>query len=381
MSVAPGCARTRLKPTVEAFPASDGNVYILRGAELAQYVVADPGPLDRALLEELAYPGPSDGDLLASLGRRGLRAGEGEVAERLEQLGGLGLLDPPEAAGVGTLSTEESARYDRQLLYFSDAAPPGTDPAHLQRRLLAARVVVIGCGGLGSWTLCGLACAGVGTLVLVDDDRIELGNLNRQLLFRRSDVGRPKVEVAADALRAFNPGLSVETVPRRVRGVEDVRRVIRGAELVVCTADWPIYEIQRWVNAACVQEGVAHVSAGQIPPTVRVGPLYVPGASACHECQESSGRRRFPLYDELVAFRQSRPVVAATLGPASGLVGSILSMEAIHHLTGLTSPATLGTALVLDLRSYAVHRESVERQPDCSVCGAPPVGPVARLDG
>jgi molybdopterin-synthase adenylyltransferase len=218
--------------------------------------------------------------------------------------------------------------------------------------------------------LCGLACAGVGTLVLVDDDRIELSNLNRQLLFRVADVGRLKAVVAAEALAAFNPALALHPVPQRVGSAAEVAALIEGADLLIETADWPPYDLSRWINEACMVAGVPHISAGQAPPVLRIGPLYVPGRTACHGCQEAATTEAFLLVDELEAFRRSRPApVAATLGPTSGVIGSILSMEALHWLTGLAEPATLGASLAVDMRTLEVRREEIARRPECPVCG------------
>jgi bacteriocin biosynthesis cyclodehydratase domain-containing protein len=111
------------------------------------------------------------------------------------------------------------------------------------------------------------------------------------------------------------------------------------------------------------------VSSGQFPPAVRVGPLFVPGGGACHWCLEQHARERYPLYDELAAWRTARPPYAATLGPASGLVGSMLAMEVVHHLTGLCRPATLDTALIGDLRTGVWTAEPVERHAACPWCG------------
>jgi bacteriocin biosynthesis cyclodehydratase domain-containing protein len=230
--------------------------------------------------------------------------------------------------------------------------------------------VVLGAGGLGSWTMAGLACAGVGRIVVVDDDTIELSNLNRQVLYRMPDIGRPKVEVAAEALRGLNPEIEFVPVARRVRSVADVRSVAAGADFVVCTADWPVHDIGRWVNRACLELGVPHTSAGQFPPRVRIGPTFVPGRTACLECQERAIRRTFPLYDELVEQRKAAAPVAATLGAPSGLIGSLLAMEVIHWITGISEPATLGRGLVFDLRDFSSHWESIEPDPDCELaCG------------
>lgn len=360
-----------LKRSVEVFEASDGAIYLLRGGGDAEFVVREPTPLDRAVLGLLTRGDTTREDLLERLRARGLSVDGDAVAAELAGLEEAGVLEPPrpaEGAGPAGLSPEELERFDRQLIYLADLAPDTPAPV-LQARLRVATVVILGCGGLGSWTACGLACAGIGALVLVDDDTVALSNLNRQLLFRESDVGRRKVDAAAEALTAFNPRMEVRPVARRVGSAADVAELVAGASLVVGTADWPPYEISRWINEACVAGGVPFLTAGQSPPTIRVGPLHVPGETACLACQESATRRDFPLYDELVDFRRRRDSTAATLGPASGAIGSILAMEAVHHLTGAVAPATRGAGLVLDLRTLTARLEPVERDPACPVCG------------
>jgi bacteriocin biosynthesis cyclodehydratase domain-containing protein len=350
----------RLRPTLEPFAAPDGNVYLLTGGPDAALMVEDASESQRALLELLSAGVDDVPDLTRRLAGQGFD--DLPVAAIVEQLAALGLLERE------LTDCPDPERYARQLLYFGDVAPLAP-PQEAQARLRDARVVVLGCGGLGSWTLCGLACAGVGTLVLVDDDRVDLSNLNRQLLYRAADIGRIKVEVAAEALAAFNPGLELVAVPRRVESTADIAALVDGADLLIETADWPLYDLSRWVNEACTRAGVPHISAGQAPPLLRLGPLYVPGATACHACQEATTREAYPLFDALEAFRRSRPTpAAATLGPASGMIGSVLSMEALHHLTGLTEPATLGTSIALDLRTLEVTREPIARRPDCPVC-------------
>ncbi|HEX6582055.1 MAG TPA: ThiF family adenylyltransferase [Thermoleophilaceae bacterium] len=347
----------RLKPSVEPFPASTGDIYLLRSDGGDDVVLREADPFARDLVDALA-----EGVRLAS--RPDLRA----AITQLEEAGVVaqGFFDP----AVSGLSAGEALRYDRQLHYFGDQSSPGSSAGDMQLALRNATVVVLGAGGLGSWTMSGLACAGVGRIVTVDDDTIELSNLNRQVLYRMSDIGRRKVDVAAEALGGLNPEIEVVPLPRRIRSAADVRSVAAGADFVVCTADWPVHDISRWVNRACLELGVPHTSAGQFPPRVRIGPTFVPGRTACHECQERAIRREFPLYDELVAHRKRAAPVAATLGAPSGLIGSLLAMEVIHWITGISEPATLGRGLVFDLRDFSNHWESIEPDPDCELaCG------------
>ena len=339
----------RLKPSVEAFPASTGDIYLLRGDGGGDVVLRQAPPFAQALVEALAEGRPV--------------ADDAEARDAIQTLDAAGVLT--EAASAGALSPADALRYDRQLHYFADQATPARGASEMQAALGEATVALLGAGGLGSWTMAGLACAGVGRIVVADDDTIELSNLNRQVLYRTSDVGRPKVEVAQEALNGLNPGTSVVALRRRVGSAADVRAIARDADFVVETADSPPHAIGRWVNEACLELGLPHISAGQFPPRIRVGPTFVPGRTGCLACQERQIRREFGLYDELVAHRQRVTPVAATLGAASGAIGSLLAMEVIHWITGICEPATLGRALVFDLRDFSTRWETVAPDPGC----------------
>jgi bacteriocin biosynthesis cyclodehydratase domain-containing protein len=365
--MSPADAPIRLRETVEAFPATDGRLYFLRGGTDADFVVDEPSALDRDVVELLHAPADI-AQLRSALAERGHDCAPGEVEALVGELEALHLaerLGPADDTGLNAATRE---RFDRQLAYFADVVGPGPSASGAQRRLLEATVVIVGCGGLGSWVAAGLACAGVGRLVLVDDDTVALSNLNRQLLFRHADVGRPKVHAAAEALRAFNPDLEVAAHHRRVASARDVEELAGGAQLVVGVADQPPYDITDWINRGCFAAGVPSVSAAQFPPNVRVGPLVRPGVTGCTECQTHAARRAFPEYDALVAYRKRRFGAAATLGPLSGLVGSTVSMDAVHLITGIETPATEGRAITIDARDLSTTSEPVEVDPDCPLC-------------
>jgi molybdopterin-synthase adenylyltransferase len=357
----------RLRPSVEPFAAPTGDVYLLGGDGGGDVVLRDAGPLAHALVGALAGRGTSDP--ARELSARGLGS-ESAVAAAVEELEAAGVVAGDRSDPAAGLSQAAAARYDRQLHYFDDQASPGRGAAAMQAALGDATIAVLGAGGLGSWAMAALAGAGVGRLVAVDDDTVELSNLNRQILYRTCDVGRPKVDVAGEALCALNPELDYAGLSRRVDGPASVFAVAEEADFVVCTADAPPHLIGRWVNEACLELGVPHVSAGQFPPRVRVGPTFVPGRTGCLACQERQFRREFALYDELVAQRQRRNPVAATLAPASGLIGSLLAMEVVHWVTGICPPATLGRSLVFDLQSFSAHWEVVHPDPECELCRA-----------
>jgi bacteriocin biosynthesis cyclodehydratase domain-containing protein len=349
-----------LHASVEVLAASDGRVYLLRPGA-ADLVLPEPDAADRAMLETLTVPA----------GREALAQAAGvtpeTVQEKLAALDAAGVLASWPGSDV-PLPSETAQRFDRQLPYLAEFGAP----ANLQRRLGVATVAIIGCGGLGTWALGALACAGVGRFVLVDDDTVEPSNLNRQVLYVEGDIGRPKVECAARWVRRFAPGTDVTTQSRRVASVEDVASLARIADIVLLLADSPPYTIERWVNAACVAAETPYIACGQATPLLKVGPTYVPGRTACFACAETQIRRDSPLYDEVVDLRRRKVGSATALGAASGIIGTLLASEVMHLLLG-RAVATESRAFLLDIRTLETWWEPVDRDPGCPVCG--PVHP------
>ena len=351
--------RPRIKRTKELVTSDSGDVYVLRPTDDSDLRIERPDATARALLSAI------DGTRTPEELER--EFGAERTADALAALGAAELLD--DAADDERVSPRERTRHDRQLRYFSEVGGATVPPSEHQRRLREARVLMLGVGGLGSWCSYALACCGVGELVLVDHDRVEESNFNRQILYRERDVGRVKVEVAAEALREFDSGCRLVPLERRLEGVAAVRELAERADVVVNSADWPAHDIERWVNAACFAAGVPFITMSHSPPVGRVGPLYVPGLTGCFACQEATYRDAFPLYDELVEQRRGRPSPAATLGPVCAFVGGQVALEVLHRLTGLFPPATLGRAHIYDLRTMTVTHEDVPRVPGCAVCG------------
>jgi bacteriocin biosynthesis cyclodehydratase domain-containing protein len=138
----------------------------------------------------------------------------------------------------------------------------------------------------------------------------------------------------------------------------------------VVAADWPAYELTRWVNSVCTARRMPFLTAGQQPPLLKIGPTYVPGRGACFACHETQLRRSFPLYAQLAEHRRRHAPDAVTLGPASGLIGSMLALEVLHLVAADAPVATQDRALLVDMRTLETRWEDVERDPDCPVCAS-----------
>jgi bacteriocin biosynthesis cyclodehydratase domain-containing protein len=345
-----------LRASVEVLAAPDGRVYLLRPGA-SDLLLPEPDATDRALLDALVEP--SSVEALAKLAA----AEPSTIQEKLDALDAVDVLTSW-PADTPPLSEDIAQRFDRQLPYLAEFGAP----ADLQRMLGEATVAILGCGGLGTWALGALACAGVGNFVLVDDDTVDPSNLNRQVLYVDADIGRSKVECAGEWVRRFAPTTNVTTLRQRIAAVEDVAPLARDADIVVLLADWPPYELERWVNEACVAASTPYIACGQATPMMKIGPTYVPGRTACFACEETQMRTAASLYDDVVALRQRNAASAMTLGPAAGAVGTLLSLEVMHMLLG-RSTATEGRAMMLNIQTLETSWEPIERDAACPVCG------------
>lgn len=351
--------RPRLKRTAEQISTSDGDlIYIRTGSSDVE--IQKPDTEERQLLAALDGTQTID-ELRANFDSI-------DVDEAISHLLAAGILE--DATDDERLESAVRERFDRQLRYFSDLGTTGgVTPAECQSRLRGAHVVVLGVGGLGGRVALDLASCGIGELSLLDGDRVEESNLNRQIQYTEADIGSSKVGAMAARLRAFYSEIMINPIAQRMESQDQIAEHIMRADVVVDAADWPPHELEHWCNDACFEAGVPYIAMSHFPPVVRVGPLYVPGQTGCFACQDTQYRSQYPLYDTVIEQLRGRPSPAGTFGPACGVAGGLVASEIVHHLTGLIPPPMLGSGFVIDLRSLEVERYDVEPQAECPVCG------------
>ncbi|MGW0481549.1 TOMM precursor leader peptide-binding protein [Nonomuraea sp. NPDC003214] len=262
---------------------------------------------------------------------------------------------------LGALAADD--RLGRFGLFLAMFHPAGRAVAALGD-LARAHVTVLGAGAIGAGVALHLATSGVGRLTLLDDDRVELGNLHRQHLYTMDDLGAAKTDAAARALRRRSPEVEITQVTRRITGPRDVPT---DADLVVNTVDTPQPHIRRWVNEACVEAGVPFVTGGFNQHTGLAGPLVVPGETGCLTCQERALAARYGAAELPVSDNEGR--AAPSFGPLCAIVAGMLASEVIRHLTGTGPPALRGRAVWLDLLTLETTARAYGRDAGCEVCG------------
>jgi adenylyltransferase/sulfurtransferase len=250
------------------------------------------------------------------------------------------------------ISDQQLHRYARHII-LDEVGEEG------QEKLLKARVLVIGAGGLGSPALLYLAAAGVGTLGIVDDDTVDLTNLQRQIVHATPRVGAAKVESAADGLRALNP--DVRVIPQRLRlSPTNAADVISGYDLVVDGSD--NFETRYLLNDACYAARIPLVSAAivRFDGQLSVFKAYLEGANSCYRCI-------FPTWP--AADLVPRCEEAGIFGAVAGVIGSLQAVEALKEILDLGDSLS-GQLLLYDGLSATFRKIKVPRAPDCPVCGS-----------
>jgi sulfur-carrier protein adenylyltransferase/sulfurtransferase len=252
---------------------------------------------------------------------------------------------------AASLSQDQSKRYARHIL-LPEVGEEG------QRKLLDARVLVAGTGGLGCPVSLYLAAAGVGTLGLVDFDRVDTSNLQRQVLFNTADVGQPKAEVAARRLRDLNPDVKVNTYNTALKR-DNILEILEDYDLIVTAPD--NFPTRYLTNDAAVLLGKPNIYSAVFRFEGQVT-VFKPKEGPCYRC----------LFPE--------PPPPGTLPPASqvgvmgamvGTLGTLQATEVIKHITG-AGESLVGKLLIYDSMDMGFKKLRIHKDPSCPVCGKNP---------
>ena len=249
------------------------------------------------------------------------------------------------------LTEQQIERYSRQII-LKEVGKAG------QEKLLSSRVLIVGTGGLGSPAALYLAAAGVGTIGIIDADRVELANLQRQIIHFSEDVGKEKIASAQRKIKAINPEVKVRTYLAKVTA-SNIAEIIKDYDFVLDATD--NFPSKFLINDACYFEKVpfSHASVlgfdGQII-------TVLPGGTACYRCVLASP----PPVGAVPSCAQ-----AGVLGTLPGVIGCLQATEALKFLMGIGKLLT-DRLLIYDALQMQFRQVRVNRNPQCPICGPEP---------
>lgn len=246
------------------------------------------------------------------------------------------------------MNDDQLLRYSRQMML------PEIDAAG-QQRLGAAHVLIVGMGGLGSAAAMYLASSGVGRLTLVDFDTVELSNLQRQIIYANTDIGRAKVTAAAERLRALNPEVHIDTIHAQLDDKRMSEAIAQTGLVVDCCDN---FAVRFQINRACREQVKPLVSAAAIRFEAQIS-VFDPRQpdSPCYRC----------LYSDEAQVAETC-TANGVIAPLLGVIGSLEAIEAMKLIMGIGTPLT-GRLLLFDALRMEWRSTRLPRDPDCPVCG------------
>ena len=250
------------------------------------------------------------------------------------------------------MTDDQLLRYSRHIL-LDEIGIEG------QERLLAARALVIGAGGLGSPVALYLGTAGVGRITLVDPDTVDLTNLQRQIAHNLARIGQPKAESAREAIAAINPEVQVRAVNARA-DAKLLDELLPQCDVVLDCSD--NFVTRHAINAACVQHAKPLVSGAAIRFDGQIA-VYQPGdpTSPCYAC----------VFPPETRFEETRCATMGVFAPMVGIIGAMQAAEALKLLSR-AGPSLAGRMLMLDGRAMEWTEMRIPRDPACPVCAGRP---------
>ncbi|KJF87248.1 molybdopterin-synthase adenylyltransferase MoeB [Photobacterium phosphoreum] len=245
------------------------------------------------------------------------------------------------------LSDQEMLRYNRQIILRQFDFEG-------QEALKSSSMLILGAGGLGCASSQYLAAAGVGKITLIDDDKVEVSNLQRQVLHTDATVGMLKVNSAKQALTAINPYLTVDTIAKRLTD-EELLPLIKQHSLVLDCCD--NVDTRNQLNRLCFETKTPLVSGAAIRMEGQISVYSYRDGEPCYQCLSA-----------LFGQQTLTCVEAGIMSPVVGIVGAVQAMEAIKVAANIGTPLT-GKILMLDAMSMSWREMKLMKQPSCSVCG------------
>ncbi|RLQ93844.1 HesA/MoeB/ThiF family protein [Falsibacillus albus] len=293
-----------------------------------------------------------------------------DVEEAVEMFNSIGLIEDWGENGLAYLNEEQLERYRANLTFFSNYADIHTKRFQFQRKLKDATVAVLGLGG-ASLDLACLAGMGVGRIIGLDYDQVELSNLNRQFLYSEKDIGTLKADAAFRRVKEMNSDIEIEVINKKITDAGSLIEVLKEADIVINGIDTPGIIATRWVNSACVFLNIPLLQGG-ISNTNIIWEKILPNSSGCYDCFLINFLRKDPYFEHqlLALYNQTFEKRNTAIAPHVALLSGFITSEITKLLCGHEEPMQASMSHILNTKTMRIMAEHKwERIPECPTCG------------
>ncbi len=263
------------------------------------------------------------------------------------------------------------SRFRRPIHFIAEYSSSHENLVEMWDNIINSTVLIVGLGAVGSWVACNLAQSGVGKLILMDADTVDISNLHRQFAYGESDVGMLKTEVIEKKLKKYNPNINIVKHNEflneyNLQKFDDVN-----IDLIINCADKPnVDTTSLWIGEYAMKRGIAHIIGGGYNMHLSlIGQTVIPGKTACVNCFRTKLEEENKIDSSKVKKLVVKNRKVGSFGPMCSIIASMIGMEAIKVLTKKISPSNINRRGEFDIYTMDISYKKYERRDDCEWCG------------
>lgn len=271
-------------------------------------------------------------------------------------------------------------RQERQVRFFAHFETDKMNKWDFQKKIRDCKIIVLGAGGTGSQALLYLAASGFGNITCVDFDKVEITNLNRQILYKAEDVGKSKIMQAKERILEFNPTINFTAYHEKIADYDRLVELLKGQDFCICCADVPPIYIRSIINKATVEVGIPTMYGGIYADHVNIGPMVIPHQTGCFHCWNEARCQLDPNYKEYLDYileTEKRTGTSASnvwiygttgAGIAMGIGGMV--MDIMRYVSGYATPVCVGKQIKVNLLTLQTEVLNWPKIATCPICGS-----------
>ena len=290
-----------------------------------------------------------------------------ELKVLLDFLQGKGILDNVEPKS----DFFHYEKYRRVIHFLSEYSVSHEHLLEMWKNINSATVMIIGLGAVGTWVACNLAETGVGRLILMDGDNVDVTNLHRQYGFREEDIGKYKIDALEQRIHEYSKDIQITKIPRYLESntLDDVGEP--GINLIINCADKPnVDTTSLWIGEYCMRHNIPHIIGGGYNMHLSlIGQTVLPGKSACVKCFQTQLEEENKIDTSVVKKLVVKNRKVGSFAPMCSLIASMVGMEAVKVLTKHIEPSNINRRGEFDIYTMDIKYKPYEKRDDCEWCG------------